>query len=194
MTKFLDFVVAKAVPILALVVSSVAMAISGMTYYESTIDAVKQAKIDYSIRSVAYRTIIAWEQVDLIAHAQARHFDVDPYVFPSIKENTRLLLVAMESAVEAGGLDKLLGPDGNGLDMYISFIQALQQQESLNLDGTVPLSEWTKQHVLFGLIRQLDNLMDYPNVGISKSLNKRLREEIERLRNKSHTYIDAGSN
>src|SRR6516225_65405 len=125
------------VPIFALAVSVVAMIISALTYYTNTIDVVRQRRMDGELDMYYYQTIILWEQTYTIVHAQARNFVVNPHLFPSMKENTKRLLFAMEKAVESGGLDKLLGVDSSGLDMYIAFIQALQRQADTHIESAV---------------------------------------------------------
>jgi hypothetical protein len=189
-TNIIDFVVSKAVPLLACLVSVVAVIISGLAYYHNTEDAIRMAKIDSSIRTVLYRTIILWEQTDTVVQAQVKNFTVDPYVYPSMRDNSRLLTSAMDAAIETGGLDKLIGKDKHALDMYIAFVQGLQQQAQIRTEADVALSEWTKQHVLFGLIRQLDNLLDYPGSGVPQSVIKRIKEEIAPLQNEAHNYLE----
>ncbi len=103
------------------------------------------------MRVLASQTLILWDQTQTILSASKNGFEVDDYVFPSMRRNAQRLEESLQVAIGMGLWSVVVGDRPHVVTMFSAFSQSL-------VDASVQASEeaWTKEHYLMGIVRLLD--------------------------------------
>jgi hypothetical protein len=173
----------------AFVVSFIGFGFSAFAFYNST-EWVKSRKIKRnSVRLVAARSVLVWEQLLTVAECLSTNEVLDPYLFPSYQRNIQRLEEALDGAFAVGLFDDLIGARENALTLYTAFVQSLVAMETQRLQND-DLNEWIKEHFTMGMVRLLDQLISCHSYSLPEDMRSRLDKKVSKLRELAWTYCN----
>ena len=136
---------------------------------------------------LASKTIIFWEQLQILITANVTNFDVDPYLFKSLKENAKRLEISIEDAIGLGLWEALVPKNKKHSEvLHVAFIQSLVDGGSIDTDKS---EDWLKYHLLMGVIRLIQICEQYD--GVSPELKETLKAKVaSEMRTRSWNYLE----
>ena len=177
-----------ATEIITTVISITALVISLLTYLGSTARVQLKKKQAAAMRVLAVGAISVFDRLQTLAYAQ-RHQDVtlDRYQLIAMKVESAALREQLDHAVGRGLLKEIVTDRDYALQLFTSFTAGLDYQATLDLDD--PLSEWTKVHLIYGVTRLLDILLDWEGTVIPDSIRGSIESSVYGLREEAWNYL-----
>jgi len=127
--------------------------------------------------------------LETIMEAQVREFPVHKYMFASMTLNAHLVTEALDAAVGVGLLDKLLDDEAHSLPMYTSFYSGLIEIAGLDDNAKRPLKDWTKQHLVMGMVRLLDSCIRFRKDLLPNNIRKSISDQIAPRITEAKSYL-----
>jgi|SRR5208282_109630 len=144
-----------------LTISLLSVVVSMLTYYRNSARAQSRREQVTRMRVLAGCAVVYWDQLTTVITAQVKRFPVDDYMFASMRANARLVTDALNAAVGVGLLHCFLDEAPHGLQRYTAFYQGLVWAASLPEGERRPLEDYTKQHLIMGMVRLLDTCVQF---------------------------------
>lgn len=157
----------------AVMIASISLIISLLTYYRNSQSVQLKMEQTESMRIVAGQAIVVWDQLQTVITAQTQDYNVDSYVYTSLKQNCLRLEESLDRAVGLGLYGALVGNRSHALSMHTAFRQSLAWVRSLDPSASSP-EDWTKMHLLMGMIRLLEQTKSFDSELLPKSVWKEL--------------------
>jgi hypothetical protein len=101
-----------------------------------------------AMRVLSGDLLVLWDQVQTIATSETRGFDVDPYLFPPMKQRAIRLMDSLDKAIGVGPFGTIVTRREHALPLYTAFSASL-----LNAAGSDGEGEWLEPHLYMELSR-----------------------------------------
>ena len=169
---------ASLIPLVALTVSIASALLSILTFLRNSDRAqLRRLQID-KMRAVAARSTILLDQIMTIISADVGGFNLDGYLYPSVKSNAKRLEEALDAAISLGLIEKVLSNRVNALPMYNAFAQSLYFASEMTEPADIRAA-FMKDHLTLGLIRLLDQCLDFGQHLLPSTIEETTRAYIE---------------
>ncbi|MEP5339712.1 MAG: hypothetical protein ABJL44_13505 [Algibacter sp.] len=176
-----------------IVISIISTAIASLSFlfafyvYRKSRHSVKlKENQDQQMQIIASQAILFWEQIQILMNANVNKYDVDPYIYISLKQNAKRLEESIEKAISLGLWNTIVPKRKRNSDgMHVAFIQSLMHQSVSDIDTPI---DWLKQHLIMGIVRLFEICENYE--GLNKSLKDELEKRVSKeIRELSWVYI-----
>lgn len=147
------------ISIVSVVVAFLSFALAFFVYWRSRPYIQERKAHDSQMNIIACQSIVFWEQLQTLISANVNKYEVDPYIFNSLKENSKRLESSIEKAI-ALGLWHVFVPENkeHSSVLHVAFIQSLVDSSSLKTNN---VDDWMKDHLLMGVIRIFEMCENY---------------------------------
>ena len=176
--------------VLAISVAVGSALISLLTYLQSG-EAAQQRRLQNSaMRSIATRAALAWDHFKTagLCHQSGQSFP--DYQFPAARMNMERLEQSIDAALALGMFEVVMSTREHAVvyanASYAAFREAAEAKSPSEFNDAL-----LKQHLLFGLLRMLEQCSAYRSPVMPSNLRKRYRATVKRYGNEPWTYLDA---
>jgi hypothetical protein len=195
LTELIDLLSSSKAGSIAALLAATVSALAGIRTMSRNSDAAQlRRKQDATMKVVASRALVSWEQIQNFLHAQKMNQEIDGYLIPSSVQTVKRLEASLDEALSVGLMENIVGSSNHAMTYHSVFIQSLVHLVCRDVDSLKSPIEWTKQHYLFGLIRLLDRCLNYPGAVFPKKIENQVRNQIKPLRNEAFSYLETKSN
>ena len=171
---------------LALLVSVVSVAI---TIYRTAPSTMLDQEQIAAMRIVASRTMVVWEQLQMISNAAVMGNTTYSQLLPSYQRNAFRLEEALDKAIGIGLFSTLIGDRKHALILYVVFVQSLHHVATVKEPNKQPPKVWTNEHYAMGLVRLLDIMRKFDPPLIPQSAYDDIDlKKLEQFIEKAYTY------
>lgn len=166
--------------------------ISLFTYLQNGEAAQHRRLQNSAMRSIAARAALAWDhwQTAGLCHQSGQSFP--DYQFPAARINMERLEQSIDAALALGMFEDVMSAREHAIiyanASYAAFREAADAKSPSEFNDAL-----LKLHLLFGLLRTLEQCSAYRSPVMPSNLRKKYRAMVKRYGNEPWTYLDASN-
>lgn len=168
-----------------LLIATSALLISALSYFQNRRRQILLDEQQREMNSLATRLLILHDQMKTVASTKVKGSRIDPYLFPSMRRNAERVEISLDKAMSLGLWKHIFGNKEYSILLHTAFIQGLG--DAYQPDSNQ--NQFTKQHLVFGIIRALNSCKDYllsHNPDLAAAIDSAIDPELLEI---SRTYL-----